>query len=195
MRRNSWLTILAATLFNVLFEYSLRGVNHLIEQPLLLPILFTIYFTLFTMLNDLISRFNLKDTHLMVLAFFFGSFYQFFASGAAVLNAQVLGVNFGSILFVVIVWWGAIQSILTYYLANRVAPRNWSWRLPKAGWAAALILNGLMIVILQLSPATPVVQWSQFLVMALIMAVAGAVFITVIPKKEARSEISEFKSV
>jgi hypothetical protein len=190
--RSSWLTVLAATGFNLLFEYSLRGVNHLLAQPLLLPVLFTVYFTLFTMLNDLIARFKLRDYHLMVLAFFFGTFYQFFASGAALLPPLFLGVNWNSILFVVVVWWGIVQSIITFYIANRVAPRDWNHRLSKAGWLIALGLNGLMILVFQRSPAVPKADAQQVAVLVVLMAAAAAVFRLLLPNVKKRAATVEF---
>ena len=51
-----WRTVLVATGFNLLFEYSMRGINTLLS--------------------------------------------------------------------VVVVWWGGLQSVMTFYVANRIAPRD-----------------------------------------------------------------------
>lgn len=144
------------------------------------------------MLNDLISRFKLRDYHLMVLAFFFGTFYQFFASGAALLPPLFLGVNWQSILFVVIVWWGVTQSVMTFYIANRVAPRDWNWRLPKSGWRVALALNALMMLVFQSSPAVPQANKQQGLVLIVIMAAAAILFKTLIPDAKKREIPTDF---
>jgi hypothetical protein len=169
----------------------MRGVNDLLRQPLLLPVLFTVYFTLFAMINDLIARYKLRDYHLMVLAFFFGSFYQFFASGAALLPPLFLGVNWQSIIFVVVVWWGGAQSVLTFYVANRVAPRNWNQRLSKKGWAGALVLNALMMVVFQRSGAIPRVDAQQIIVLVAIMTFAAIVFGLILHSREKRAVPAE----
>lgn len=190
---SSWRTVLIATGFNLLFEYSMRGVNNLSVQRALPLILFTAYFTLYTMLEDLIVRFRLKDYHLMVAAFFFGTAYQFLISGAAILPPTRLGVNWTSLLFVVIVWWGVLQSIITFYVANRLAPRDWNHRkLSKIGWATALVLNGLVILLFQLSGAIPKATASQLVVMVIIMCISVLIFRRIIPGENERPSLTHF---
>ncbi len=183
----SWLTVLAATGFNLLFEYSMRGINNLPKQPFLPLVLFVIYFSLFTMLNDLITRFRLKDYHLMVFAFSFGTVYQFLVSGAAILQPQVLGVNWTNMLFVIVVWWGMVQSIVTFYIATRVAPRDWSFHLSKTGWIIALIINGFVILLFQLSPTIPKANSLQLILMTAILMLAIAFFKTLLPRNSQAS--------
>ena len=172
----SWKTILAATGFNLLFEYSMRGVNNLLVQPVLPLVLFTVYFTLYAMLNDLIARFRLRDFHLLVAAFFFGTLYQFLVSGSAILLSSVLGVNWTSLLFVVVVWWGLLQSVLTFYIANRVAPRDWNHRLSRIGWAVMLLLNGSMVLLFQRSGVIPRATATQLIIMAVIVCASALMF-------------------
>lgn len=191
---SSWKTVLIATGFNLLFEYSMRGVNNLLVQRALPLILFTAYFTLYTMLEDLIVRFRLKDYHLMVTAFFFGTVYQFLVSGAAILPPMRLGVNWTSLLFVVIVWWGVLQSVITFYIANRLAPRDWNHRrLSKAGWATALFLNGLVVMLFQLSGAIPKATASQIAVMGVIVFISALIFRRILPGENERSSPMPFK--
>ena len=178
----SWQTVLAATGFNLLFEYSMRGVNNLPRQPILPFILFGTYFSLFTMINDLIARLRLKDYHLIALAFFFGTAYQFLVSGAALLQPEALGVNWTSMLFVIVVWWGIVQSMVTFYFATRLAPRDWNRRLSRTGWIIALAINGFMISLFQRSTAIPKANSLQVAVMLVIMAIAAALFRTLLPK-------------
>jgi len=172
---NRWGTILVATAFNLLFEYSLRGINNLVMQPLLPLILFVAYFSLFTMVEDLIVRFRFKDYHLIILAFTFGTVYHFLVSGAALLQTSFAGVNWGSLIFVNAVWWGALQLVMTFYLANRAAPRDVNHSLmTKGGWAFFLILNGIVILLFQASGAIPRANVLQILLMILIfLAFAG----------------------
>lgn len=194
---SSWRTILIATWFNLLFEYSMRGINNLLVQPLLPIVLVTVYFTLFTMLEDLIVRFRLRDYHLMVAALFFGTAYQFLVSGTAILPPMMLGVNWGHLLFVVVIWWGILQSIMTFYIANRLAPRDWNHRkLSKVGWATALFFNGLMVLLFQLSRAIPRATISQIIIMGIIMTSSALVFRRTLPSEnEHASPISFNQSV
>jgi len=151
-----WKRVLVATGFNLLFEYSMRGVNNLQIQPILPLILFMTYFTLFTMLDDLISRYSLRDFHLIVVAFSYGMIYQCLVSGAAFLPPLFLGMNWRSIFFVILVWWGALQNIMTFYLANRVSPRTHNGsKLSRRGWIIALSLNTAMIWMFQGSGQIP----------------------------------------
>ena len=189
-----WKTVLIATAFNLLFEYSLRGVNHLKTQTFLPLILFTTYFTLFTMIEDLIARYRLRDYHLIVMAFSYGILYQCLVSGAAFAPPLILGINWTSVLFVILVWWGALQNVMTFYLANRLAPRNWSrnrlsWRV----WVVLLLLNGLMILAFQLSGQIPEGTTPGIAIMLLILIGSIIGFWKILPNKEERSHAMEFR--
>lgn len=183
----SWKTVSAATAFNMLFEYSMRGFNNLSVQPLLPFVLFTFYFSLYAMLEDLIVKYRLKDYHLIMAAFFFGTAYQFLVSGSALLHPSFLGVDWTNLVFVVVVWWGNLQSIVTFYFANRIAPRDWNHLLSKKGWVAALIINCLMIMLFQLSGAIPKPTIPQLTIMLLVMAFAAVLFTTALPKSISNS--------
>lgn len=119
---------LVATLFNVLFEYALRGINAFLARPFFIVIMFTAYFTLFTLQDGLIRRYHLRDYHLFILAFTYGMVYQCLFSGVAFQEPTFLGINWGQVLFTLIFWWGTVQSVLTFYIANRVVARDWSAR-------------------------------------------------------------------
>ena len=134
------------------------------------------------MLNDLITRFRLKDYHLMILAFSFGTVYQFLVSGSAIVQPQALGVNWTSMLFVIVVWWGMVQSVVTFYIATRVAPRDWSFRLSRTGWALTVIINGSVILLFQSSSAIPKANSLQLTLMFAIFAVAVVSFKTLLPR-------------
>lgn len=189
-----WKIVLIATAFNLLFEYSMRGINNLQVQPVLPLVLFTTYFTLFTMLEDLIVRFRLKDYHLMAAAFSYGAVYQSLVSGAAFIPPLILGINWGGVLFVILVWWGALQNVMTFYIANRLAPRDWNRRrLSKIGWAAMILLNGLMVLLFQLSGVIPRGSPSGMVVMVLILIVSVAGFWRILPGREERSLTPEFR--
>jgi hypothetical protein len=145
-----------ATAFNLLFEYSLRGLPDLVAHPFLPLFLLPIYLIYFAMVEDLIVRYRLRDVHLMLIAFFFGVIGLLLISGGAFVNPTFLGINWPTLIFVNIVWWGALQTVLTFYLANRVAPRNWNHpRLSRKVWALLLAGFALIVVAFQSSGQIP----------------------------------------
>ena len=152
-----WKIIFVATLFNLLFEYSLRGFNNIAVQPVLPFILFAIYFTLFIMIEDLIVRFKLKDYHLLLLAFFYGTFYNAYTSGIIYIRPTFLGIAWLELISINIGWWGVVQGILTFYLANRIAgARDWNHSLlSRRGWIVCLAINIFTVVLFQLSGLIP----------------------------------------
>lgn len=189
-----WKIVLIATAFNLLFEYSMRGINNLRTQPILPLILFTTYFTLFAMLEDLIAQYRLKDYHLMVMAFSYGIVYQCLVSGAAFASPLFLGINWTSVLFVITVWWGAVQTVMTFYLANRLAPRDWNRTgLSKKAWTTLLSLNGLMVPLFQRYGGIPKGTGLGIAIMFLILISSVVVFWKILPDKEERSRIPEFR--
>ncbi len=154
---NRYMIVFWCTLFNLLFEYSMRGVNNLIQQPFLFILLFGIYFTYFLALEDLIVRFKIGEIHLLAIAFFFGTFYSTFATGIVFVNPNFLGINFVNLLFVNIVWWGLLQAILTFYFANRLTLRDWNHPLMgKTGWSLFISYQTTALLIFQFAnPLVP----------------------------------------
>lgn len=190
---NRWKIVLIATGFNLLFEYSMRGINNFPKQPVLPLILFAAYFTYFTMLEDLIVRFRLGDYHLFVASFFFGTIYVCLVSGAAFTPPLILGINWGYLLFINLVWWGAVQAVLTFYIANRLSPREWSHALlSKKGWTLMMFLNGFVVLLFQLSGVIPQGTLSGIIVMVIILTASALIFWKLQPKQEEKAS-PEFK--
>ncbi len=159
-RIHRWTIPLIATGVNLLFEYSMRGVNDLPARPALPLFLFLWYFPYFALLNEFITRFRLRDYHLVVAGFLFGTFFALLAPFEASDPAGFLGVNWGSFLFVNLAWWGGIQGVMTLYIANRLAPREWQRPpLPPAAVAGiALWLVAVILLFRQFTPGLP--SWS-----------------------------------
>jgi hypothetical protein len=181
-----WGTILLATLFSLLLEYAVRGLSNLTAYPLLLPLLAAAYLSYFTMVQDLAVRFRLRDRHLVGVAFFTGTVYVFFVSGLALTPPLVRGVNWLAILFVTLVWWAALQTLLGRYLASRLLGNGGSQvLLSPAGWGVALAVQAGVILLFQLSgrvpPLTPV---AAGIVILLLIGSASAVKITLSPRDQ-----------
>lgn len=91
---NRWKVILLSALFNLSFEYSMRGLGGLFKPVVFLPLfLFGFYFTLYAMLEDLIVRFRLHNYQLVLAAFLYGIFPMAFGTGALFANPQFYGIN------------------------------------------------------------------------------------------------------
>lgn len=175
--RNARDIAIVATAFNLLFEYSMRGVNHLVERPTFVLVLVAAYFTIFTMEEDLIRRFRLRDYHLVVLAFTYGMVYQCLVSGTAFQRPELLGIRWSHSLFVLLVWWGGIQSVLTFYLATRVCPRNWEQPpLSRRGWMIAAGVNLVVIGLFQMSGQIPRGTPAGYATMVAVVSAAGVLF-------------------
>ncbi|MDP2857616.1 MAG: hypothetical protein Q8P50_06500 [Bacillota bacterium] len=74
--------------------------------------------------NSSLSRYSMLPSAIVV-PFFLGTIYQCYVSGDAFIKPNFFGINLGRLLFVTLVWWGAIQTGMPLYIANRLAPRRW----------------------------------------------------------------------
>jgi hypothetical protein len=188
-----WLLILAATVFNLLFEYSGRGIGSIIQAPIILPALFFLYFTLFTILEDLIVEFRLRDYHFVLAAFFYGTIYQFLAGGALFYQPGFLEINWLTFFFVNLVMWASLQGIFTFYLANRVAPRAPRPRLlSNKGWAMALLLNFISLLLIRYQDNLPAPSRVQWIVLVIILVVSALLLNKAIGKREWRAAFNPF---
>ena len=187
-RGRQWPLILAATGFNLLFEYSWRGANTILQEPQLLVALFILYATLFTILEDLIVEFRFRDYHLIIAAFFYGTIYEFFGSGALFYQPGFMEINWMTLFFANLVLWGSLQGVFTFYLANRVAPRAPRPRLVSGReWALLLFLNIIALLWIRTSAALPSPSSTQWIALLLVLLVSAFILIRAIRKKEWRA--------
>lgn len=117
--------VLLAVVFNLFFEYSVGGVNRIFEKPGTIVVLFFIYFSLFCMLEDLIRRYRISNLQVFVFAWCFGILPELYLTGSIFTEPLILGINWVTFLTINIVWWGVLQSLLTFYFATRIVPRDW----------------------------------------------------------------------
>lgn len=152
--------VLAATLFNLAFEYSMRGFHDLVTAPILLPVLFAYYFGRFAILEDLILRFKLTNWQLILSGGLLGIFPMAFAAGALFNNPQFLGINWGALFYLGILWWGILQGLFTSYFANRIARRDWERpSMGRIAWTLSVFsLLGSVAVINIFNPYFPLVK-------------------------------------
>lgn len=182
-----WSIPFIATGVNLLFEYSMRGVNDLSVRPVLPLFLFLWYFPYFTLLNDLILRYRLRDYHLVVAAFFFGSAFALLAPFEASDPAGFLGVNWTSFLFVNLAWWGAVQGVMTLYIADRLAPRDWQRSPLPRGARAGFVLWLLLVILLfrQFTPGLPSWTATGAATMVVLAAASALLLWKLLPERSA----------
>jgi hypothetical protein len=186
---NRWKIILIATLFNLLAEYSLRGINNLEMIPQLSLALFLSYFPYLAMMEDLIGRYRLKDYHVFVAALFFGLLWQLIGPSGALLSPLLLGINWITVIFVNLFWWCPIQTILALYIGNRTAPRQ-EWDRPllsEVGWGLAFLTFVGITLLLRVLVKFPPLTMLQLLIMAGLMVATLVLFYRIHPGPRERS--------
>lgn len=176
--------------FNILFEYSARGVTEFTHRPLLFLAMFGIYFTFFTMIEDLIVRYRLKNYQISLIALLYGFIPEMWLTGnlfnkTTYLGISILGVNLGTILFINICAWGVLQSIVTLYFANRIQKRDWGHRrMGKVGWALCIGYQVLVITVARSNIYRPRGALISYIAVFLVMIVIAIPIIKSISKRE-----------
>lgn len=179
---NHWKIVFTAVGFNLLFEYSMRGVNNLAVRPMLPFFLFLVYFPYFALLEDLITKHRLKDYNVLITGFFFGTAFTIFVPATQFVEPQAFGINWAALFFVNFFWWGMTQGVLTFYMATRLFPRNWNHKqlstLQKAALLSMLILGGLLFRIgIQLNvPQAPQIRLEAYIAIAVICTLTAIIF-------------------
>lgn len=188
-RLNRWKIVLAAVGFNLLFEYSMRGINNLAVRPALPLFLFLVYFPYFAILEDLIIKHRLKDYNVVVAGFFFGTVFTLFIPATQFVEPQAFGVNWTALLFVNFFWWGMFQGVLTFYIATRIFPRDWNHKLlsskQRIALLSMLIAVGLLYRIsIQVNiPQAPQIRPEAYTVIAIVLTITAFIFRITLPKQ------------
>lgn len=180
---NRFNLVLYCALFNLLFEYSARGIRQFFTRPLFMLALLGIYVTYFAMLEDLIVRFRLRNYQILLCAFLYGLFPIAFLTGnlfntRVYTGIMVAGVNIGTLFIVGILAWGVVQGVVTLYLANRLQPRDWNHpRMGKVGWASAGLYQLVVMIYAHQNPVTPRGTPAGYLSLVILVVVVAVLVI------------------
>ncbi|KYK36209.1 MAG: hypothetical protein HXS46_06185 [Theionarchaea archaeon] len=152
---NRYKIVLLAAAFSLLFEYSMRGIGGLFRSGFFL--LFFLYCSYYSLVEDLIVRYRITNKQLLVVAFCFGVVPEAFLTGAIFAPPLNLGVNIARFFFINIVWWGCLQGLVTFYFATRIVQRDWNHRtLGYFGWGIRLAyIAGVSVLTFFRSPVLP----------------------------------------
>jgi len=194
---NHFKLLFYCALFNLLFEYSARGIKQFIHRPLFVLALLGIYVTYFAMLEDLMVRFKLTNYQVFLAAFLYGLFPTAFLTGN-LFNRNIYGgiiiagVNVGTAIVIGILAWGVIQGMVTLYLANRLSPRDWGRpRMGGIGWALAVGYQLVVMFVARSNPQTPRGDLLGYLVFAILEI--GAAILLFKSMKSSRPQIRPFQ--
>ncbi|GAB4161564.1 MAG: hypothetical protein Fur0021_34820 [Candidatus Promineifilaceae bacterium] len=142
--------IFYCVLFNLLFEYSARGLGFTLERPIFYLFMAGIYASYYAIFEDLIVRFKLTNLQIALFSVFW-SFYPTTFITNNLINPRtysginILGINLGALLFISLFAWPFLQGIFTFYLANRLAPRDWNH--PRMGVIGYALAIGYLLII------------------------------------------------
>ena len=194
MASNRFKLVFYCALFNLLFEYSARGIREFVSRPLFVLALFGIYLSYFAMLEDLIVRLKLTNYQVFLVAFVYGLFPTAFLTGN-LFNRDiyggfmVAGVNTGTVVVIGVLAWGVVQGIITLYLANRLSPRDWDHpRMGRIGWTVAAIYQVAIIVVARSNPRTPRGTPPGYLFAGVLLVVACILLVTSLRSRKAQPQ-------
>lgn len=178
---------LLATLFNLFFEYSLRGVNGFLANPLLIVFLSLPYFLWFVLVEDVIRRRRPSDWKTMLLPYIgIGSVYSvFFIPIKAYFTPPFfLGINIGLYVWCTLFWWTLLQTTMALYFANRLAPRkDMAPILSKKAWVVIMGLWLLVGVLFRSKIEYPYIAPITYVTVLCIALIAGYIFIKAKPSE------------
>lgn len=185
--------ILYCVLFNLLFEYSARGLGFTIEHPIFYLFMAGIYASYYAIFEDLIVRFKLTNLQIGLFALFW-SFYPITFITNNLINPDIYGgiafqgVNLGALLFISLIAWPFLQGVFTFYLANRLSPRDWDH--PRMGIIGYVLAIGYLLMIPRISnqaAAVGNVRVITYAIVAALMLLILALFIISVRRGQRRS--------
>jgi len=196
---NRFTIVLYCALFNMLFEYSGRGLNELTQNPTFFVFIFGIYLTFFAMLEDMMVRHKLTNFQVFLVAASWGTLVEAFVTGNLynpnnIFGITQAGINVGNLIIISGMAWGIVQSNITLYLANRLQPRDWDHpKMGALGWIVCILYQIAIVVVAWQNPVTPRAQPVGYLSLLIIEAVL--LTILVYSMKKPRYEIPMFSPV
>ncbi len=111
------------TVLNLFGECAIRGFGAIEKYPQLFIAIPIIYFTYACIIEDSISRHKLNDKQAYVLGIGLCFLWQLCMPLAVMAPPRILGLNIGVLIFINILMWPAIQTVLFFYIAQRLFPR------------------------------------------------------------------------
>ncbi|MFX0071826.1 MAG: hypothetical protein ACFFAO_12115 [Candidatus Hermodarchaeota archaeon] len=186
--------ILICVIFNLILEYWVHSIIGFLN-PILTISLFLLYLSYFSILEDLIIRFKLRDHHVLLVGFIFGLFHETFTTGSVFNEPFFLGINLFYLILANIFWWGILQSVFALYFANSIIERSEvDKKMGPIGWILAIAFNILLLLGRVLEGTLPEGSVLGYTISLIIMGVALVIFI-LIKKPDEILEIERVKMI
>jgi hypothetical protein len=154
--------------FNMAYEFAFRGVAGFAMVPLLFPLLLIFYFSYYSFVNYLIRRYYLHNYEIFAVINLIGIPLSVSFSGFR----QELMI--GTFIIQDFSWAYVLQGILTFYLANRLLPRDWAEPLMSAPGISAALL-GILVTMVAFANATNALQRS-YAPVSIVLGIAYWIF-------------------
>ena len=178
--------VLGCTVFNLLLEYWAHGIEYFLETWYATLMLFLLYLTYFSMLEDLIIRYRLRDYQVLNVGFIFGLLHETLNTGSVFGNQSFFGLDLTLLLLINIGWWGFLQSVLAMYFANRLSARDWTHsKMGKVGWILSIGFNAFVLVAASLDPNHPKGGFSGYVTALTVSCLAVLLFWRTLRPKDA----------
>jgi hypothetical protein len=186
--------ILICVIYNLILEFWVHSIIGFLN-PVLTISLLLLYLSYFSMLEDLVVRYKLRDHHVLLIGFIFGLFHEIFTTGSVFNEPNFLGINIIILFLANVFWWGILQSIFGLYFANTLVERSEVDRkMGPIGWILALTFNLLLFLGRILEGTLPTGSVIGYAISLIIMGVAAFLFI-IIKKPEEPLEIDQIKVI
>ncbi len=186
--------ILICVIYNLILEFWVHSILGFLN-PVLTISLLLLYLSYFSMLEDLIVRYKLRDHHVLLIGFIFGLFHEIFTTGSVFNEPNFLGINIVILILANVFWWGILQSIFALYFANTLVERSEvDKEMGPIGWILALSFNLLLFLGRFLEGTLPPGSVLGYIFSLIIMSVAVFLFIF-IKKPEETLEIESIKFI
>ncbi len=164
-----WRIVLVASFLAFFMEYSLRGINGLLRQPLVAAVVFANYFTYLALIEEFIGRFRLKDYQVWIMAQLFALIWQLLGVSGIYWPPFVLGINVYLLVLNNLIWWPTIQTLFALYVAHRVTPDADRSQplLNRFGIAVFFLLFVLVSASWRLLATPPITPWQLSIMLCL----------------------------
>jgi hypothetical protein len=143
------------------------------------------------MFEDLMVRYHLKNYQITLFAFLYGFIPEMFLTGnlfneTTSFGFFAFGISLKTLFIVNLFAWGIMQSIITFYFANRINLRDWNHpRMGKVGWVLCIGYHVLVIVLARSNPYRPRGTPLSYTVALLLMIILAVLFASTLhPRKE-----------
>ncbi|NVM02363.1 MAG: hypothetical protein HWN67_08500 [Candidatus Helarchaeota archaeon] len=144
---SKWKMIIFCTFYNLLFEFSMRGISGFLDRFLAFW-LFWVYFAFFNMVIHIAIISYGSERAVLASTATFGIIPATFVTGVVFINPDFTGLNTIILIIVLIVWWGILQTWFPLYMSGKLfGEQILDGKLNKIGWILCLVYIAVFTLI------------------------------------------------